>query len=405
MAIRAFSRSRAAPRAVELQTHTVYENAAPVVIDRYRAFVFPNRIREQRRRYGFPKLMALSERLRDIPYIRLSKIERGEVIARASELRWIAHALDVEPTDLLTDVTRSDFDIATWAQPFKDRREAPAEEEVFAVQLAAALRTLRTDNAALTIANLEKQHGLPPVILSRLENAYKTFDRWNPETIASVCALFEVADEAALRARVDEQYRRGDLNAYVGRVADPAIRMERTRSAIAALAAELSSPPERAPAEAGRSLRPALPKADAVVAAPALPVFSTAKAAGQKTDSVQNLAVYGTPLSDGLIARARTQSVVPAPYGAGPQTFALNVCRATLGPGLPANAVVVVDPGRMPSVGGLAVLRSAEGYRLVTVTFDRAGVRKGYSVMPDLEFDIDDLDPADVHAVIAAIYP
>jgi hypothetical protein len=100
------ARTRSSPSAVEpgqrRDTAAKRRRAAPadpaaIVPDRYRAFVFPNRVREQRRAHGLQKLMALGERLPDIPYIRLSKIERGEVVARADELIR-AYEVDSTPT-------------------------------------------------------------------------------------------------------------------------------------------------------------------------------------------------------------------------------------------------------------------------------------------------------------------
>ncbi|WP_163364596.1 helix-turn-helix transcriptional regulator, partial [Escherichia coli] len=84
--------------------------------DFYRAIVFPNRVREQRQRHGFAKLLRLSAGIPEIPYIRLSKIERGEVVARPDELRRIAAALGIAPADLLLDIDSPDFDIAAWAE-------------------------------------------------------------------------------------------------------------------------------------------------------------------------------------------------------------------------------------------------------------------------------------------------
>ena len=97
--------------------------------------------------------------------------------------------------------------------------------------------------------------------------------------------------------------------------------------------------------------------------------------------------------------------MIEAPARAGPRAFALRVCRATLGAGLPANAVVVADPDRLPVVGSIAALRTGDAYRLVTVTFDRSGATFGYSVTPDMEINLDALDPADIAAVIAAVFP
>jgi hypothetical protein len=97
--------------------------------------------------------------------------------------------------------------------------------------------------------------------------------------------------------------------------------------------------------------------------------------------------------------------VVDAPHRAGARAFALRVCRATLGAGLPASAIVIADPDHRVTAGALAAVRSAEGYRIVSVTFDRTGATKGYSIAPDLELDLDALDPSDVIAIIAAVFP
>lgn len=391
---------------------------APIVFDRYRAFVFPNRIREQRRRHGLQKLMALSELLPDIPYIRLSKIERGEVVARAGEVQRIAQGLGIAPLDLLSDVNMPGFDITIWAQPFVDGRPVPEAEERFAVMLAAALRVLRNADARLTIAALDQHYGLPPVILSRLENAHKTFDRWNQATIAAVCRLFDVANEAALRSLVEARYQRGELDGYVGRIADPAIRVLRTQAVIAALRQELllpgarggGRPPRLAPADAAiaatSGLTPPDTPASIDVRPPApTPARDDASAPiASPAPAIRMLPVFGAPLPGGLIAGTPTDVQIEAPARAGPRAFGLRVCRATLGAGLPASATVVADPDRVPVAGGLAAIRSAEGFRLVSVTFDRMGVTKGYSVTPDVEINMDDLDPADVAAVIAAVF-
>ncbi len=381
---------------------TEASSAQTIVTDRYRAFVFPNRIREQRQAHGFPKLMALSDRLPDIPYIRLSKIERGEVVARASELIVIARQLDVAPADLLIDVDGAGFDIAEWARPFEDRRPAPDAEEQFAVLLASALKVLRSKDSALTIAVLDEDYGLPPVILSRLENAYKTFDRWNADTVASVCRLFGVNDESALRGLVASQYRSGYLDHYVGRVVDPRSRHSRTRDTISGLRAELSAPTSSPKQAAPNKAATKILATKARQSDSAGRLMSSTKTV---TDPLPEVAVYGAHLPGGLIALTPTNTSIPSPVTAGPRAFALRIFRATLGAGLPANSIVVVDPDRSPVAGSLAAIRTEEGYRLVTVTFDRSGATKGYSVTPDLEFDIDELDSADVHAVVCALFP
>ena len=134
-------------------------SAGEPMIDFYRAIVFPNRVREQRQRHGFAKLLRLSAGIPEIPYIRLSKIERGEVVARPDELRRIAAALGIAPADLLLDIDSPDFDIAAWAEPFSDGAQIDLKEERFAVLLGAALRARRTLDPALTIAMIERDFG------------------------------------------------------------------------------------------------------------------------------------------------------------------------------------------------------------------------------------------------------
>jgi hypothetical protein len=363
-----------------------------VPLDRYRGFVFPNRVREQRHLHGLAKLMALSERIPEIPYIRLSKIERGEVVARADELVRIAGALGIAPETLLVDVDAADFDIARWAEPFHDARGWNEADERDAVLLAAALRVRRNRDRALTIAALDQDYRLPAVILSRLENAQKPLDRWNEATLASLCRLFGASDPRALQRLIADQFRRGDLDGYVGMIANPELRLARSRQRIAELRLELSGAPA-AKTKSGRASKAAAPTPAPVTPAPA-PVSAT-----------RALRIYGAPLPGGLIAKVETADTLEAPPRAGPRAFALRVCRATLGAGLPAAAIVVVDPDRPPAPGGIAAIETDAGYRLVTVTFDRAGAIKGYSVTPDVEVNLDELDPAMVAAVIGATFP
>jgi hypothetical protein len=64
----------------------------------------------------------------------------------------------------------------------------------------------------------------------------------------------------------------------------------------------------------------------------------------------------------------------------------------------------VVDPDRYPATGGLAVVREEGGLRVLSVTADRHGRMLGYSENPDLEVAIDTLAPADVAAVLSAVF-
>lgn len=353
--------------------------AAPggeVQVDLHRAYIFPNRMREQRRSHGYPKLLRLAAAIPEIPYIRLSKIERGEVIARPDELRRIAAALGIAPAELLLDIDAPGFDIAAWAEPFEDGSPADLEEERFAVLLGAALRARRLSDAALTISAVEREFGLPPVNLSRIENALKPFARWNAATHAALYALFGVSNEAALRQLIAAQHGTGALDAFLSKVSDPAARHARSRARIAELAAALEE-------------------------MPAMPVPRPAPAT---VGSVRLIPVHGGALPRGLIADTPTGETIEGPRVAGPRAFGLKVGRATLGGGLPGQATVVADPDRLPVPGGLAALREEAGWRLLTVGSDRDGRTIGYSVNPELEIALDECDPARLAAIVSAIF-
>lgn len=345
-----------------------------VPIDLRRTIVFPNRMRERRRELGFPKLLRLSPSLPEIPYIRLSKIERGEVVPRADELRRVAQALGIAPAELLLDVDAPGFDLTAWARSFEEGEIDEAEER-FAVHLGAAVRARRTGDPALTIAAIEQNFGIPPVNLSRLENAQKTFGRWNAATRSALFELFGVTNEAKLRAYVEAQQRSGTLDPFIKAIADPELRRERMRVRITELAAALAEP------------APPTPTPTPVADAP-----------------VRLVPVFGAALPGGLIAEAPTGRTVEAPRSAGPRAFALRTGRATLGAGLPAQAIVIVDPDQYPTPGGLAAVREEAGWRIVSVGSDRDGQMIGYSVSPERALVLDDEDPSRLARVLAALY-
>lgn len=356
-----------------------------VPIDLYRAIVFPNRLRELRREHGFVKLLHFASVTTSIPYIRLSKIERGEVVARPEELRVIGAALEIDPLDLLLDLGADDFDIARWAEPFRDSNSADLEEERFAVLLGAAVRERRTSDPALSIAAIDRDFGLPPVNLSRVENAHKPWDRWNAATQGALLSLFDVPDAGALRAYVASRHVSGTLDGFIAGIADPAARLERTRARIAELRDALRSSPSQSS-----------------IVAFAAPARGAAEGA---RPPVGLLPVLGRPLPGGLIQPSPIGGEIEAPRDTSPRAFALKVCRATLGSGLPAGSVVVVDPERYPAPGGLVAVRQDAAWRLLAVGSARDGSMTGYAMHPEHEVNLDALDPGDLAAVVAAVFP
>lgn len=355
--------------------------AGDLPVDLYRCFVFPNRMRDQRRAAGHAKLLRLAALLPEIPYIRLSKIDRGEVVPRPDELRRIAVVFGIAPAELLLDIDAPGFDIARWAEPFVDGDPVDLDEERFAVLLAAAVRARRAGDPALTIAAIERDYGIPPVALSRIENAQKIFGRWNAATHLALCQLLHVANIDELRHNVVALHAEGKLDGALAGIPGSAARHDRTRARIAEVAA---------------ALQPAFAEPAAPMPAP-LPVAGAA--------SVRLVPVLGAPLPHGLIADTPTPEKAEAPHAAGPRAFGLRVCRATLGGGLPGQTVVIVDPDRFPSAGGLAALREEAGWRLLSVGSDRDGRMIGYACNPEREIPLDDCDPARLAALVSAIFP
>lgn len=396
-----------------------------IEIDAWRSLVFPNEIRNFRKQRHIGSLLELAERIPDLTYIRLSKIERGEVFARAAEMQAVAAALDVAPLDLLVDIDDPAFDIASWAEPIVGHEHADPESDRLSVLIAAAVRARRAADDALTISVLEEDYGIAPVILSRIENAHKPFDRWNDEVRKALRRLFGASSDTALIEQVTALHADGSLDPILPLIANPHSRITKTRARTAALRKELteaavgtvpaprartgsvnaSTATSRPPLETAVLERP-VPVLDAAtppVPSTASSTSSAASPAGAST-SVRLVPVYGSPLPDGRLARTPTDALVEAPRGAGPRTYGLRIGRSTLGPGLPGRAILVVDPDRFPSAGGLAVIEQGEDLRVIAITFDRQGRTLGFSLNPDIEVTIDTIDPASIASVLSAVF-
>lgn len=363
--------------------------AGSIEVDPYRSVVFPNRIREQRLAAGYSSLLGFGRLLPDIPYVRLSKIERGEVFARADELARIADAIGVPARTLLIDVEAADFNIALWYAPFADGSVMDDPEELRrAVLLAAALRRQREIDPSLTSATLATHYGLAPVIVSRVENAIKGPARWSSEIIAALCRVLQIADPSALPAKLDMAAADDSLRPYLGSIPGVRDRIARTVARVAALTADLQRGPiERVP-----------------------PPRTTAVTGVAARLGLRVLPVLGRPgATAGTLTLDPAGGSVEAPPTAGADAFAVRVCRATLGVGLPSGAVVVVDPGRHPAAGGLALVKDGTDeqavHRIVAVIVDRDGALHGCSHQPPFEVALDTLPAGHAAAIVAAYFP
>lgn len=114
--------------------------------------------------------------------------------------------------------------------------------------------------------------------------------------------------------------------------------------------------------------------------------------------------VVGIPLGDGLIEPFPNPQHVALPSGSGPDSYALRMCRASLGAAIPGGAILIVDPARAPVQGGLAVLREGEGLRVLALATDKEGRLFGHSNTPFKEIALDTVSPADLAMVTAVLF-
>lgn len=330
----------------------------PIATDPFRTILFPNAVRERRIAAGFPSLLRFAALVPRIPYIRLSKIERGEVFARAWELREIANALNMnDPADLFIDVESRAFSMRNWARTHNGMPRLNPEMDELAVLLAAAMRERRASDPALTLTQLHADYGLPAVVLSRIENAAKPFDRWNGATAASLCALFGVADMRALAALLRQRHDMGSLAHWLDHVPGAKSREEKTRQRIHALRTELNAAPAL---DIGRDVFP-----------------SDARSAE-------------TP-----IARL--------------DCHAVRVKRDLSAIAIPAGGTLIVDPARPIKLGGLVILQEGGAVHLLTVTAGHEG--RLYGRIHDAggecgeEMPLDTTQPCHLAAVTAILLP
>lgn len=346
----------------------------------------------------------MSEKLTSLTYIRLSRIERGEVVARAAELQDVARVLDTAAVDLLVDVDAADFDIAEWVNRYVGTVPVNPEADSFSALIAAAVRCRRLNDPSLTIATLDSEYGIAPVILSRIENAQRPYNRLNDKVRAGLRMLLDAEDDAHLLRIVLADHVDGKFEAVLPSIVSPQVRMDKSRARISALRRQLAGAEGALVARREALVLADGALADGVVSDGVLgdaPVGASAP----RREGLRMIPVLGAPLPDGLIAAQDTGLKIEAPASAGPRAYGLRLLRPTLGIGLPGRATLIIDPDRFPTAGDLAVIRSDDqAMRVVSTSMDREGRTIGFSQVPAFEIRISDLDPDRVAGVIAAIF-
>ena len=333
-----------------------------------RSTVFPNRLRDIRREKEFESLIDFHRTMSDMTYSRLAKIERGQIFPRPDELIAIAEALDVDPEDLLIDVTDPSFDREAWA---RDHVEASLNYRGGAMadmRIGAALRIRRHELGRSTTDM--KDFGLPAATVSRIENADRPFSRWSEDIVEGVRRVFGVTSQAGMTRKINAYEKDGSLHDMMFELFSTDSIRARQVGPFAQIAAVI-------PGEKGKQIARAV-EIDAI---------SGANDLADVDDAMSKLATTsvfeGVSLSDGSMALRPTQDTVKRK--AGTKAIAIRADRQILGP-IDKNSVMVFEPiardevkenmvvavmkDKAVTIG--AIHKMGRGFRLVQTDPDRS---------------------------------
>ena len=324
----------------------------------------------------------------------MSKIERGEVLPKPQEIDILAKYLRVNPLDFLLDIDNARFNISDWAKPFCKEVETPSDGDVLAIFLGAAVRMKRLANPLLTIATMEREFGIQAVNLSRIENATKPLEKISARLRQMLINFFNVTDEEALKLKLGAFFEAGMLDPYIGDIRNPVQRMARTARHSSFLRTFFSGKIEN-DLTLGKRVEGT---AESNITS------HHSEYRSERRAIIRTGLVYGSPLNDGTVKKTPVGKAVQIPESAGPNAWAMLVCRPTLGLGLPGRTVVIVDPDQFPNAGSLAVIDEGDRYRLVAVSIDKDGELRGYSERPAADIPIEGIEASRIHAVVAAIF-
>ena len=333
-----------------------------------RSTVFPNRLRDLRREKEFESLIDFHRTMSDMTYSRLAKIERGQIFPRPDELITIAEALDVDPEDLLIDVTDPAFDREAWARDHVEASLSYRGGAMADMRIGAALRIRRHELGRSTTDM--KDFGLPAATVSRIENADRPFSRWSDDIVEGVRRVFGVTSQAGITRKINAYEKDGILHDMMFELFSTDSIRARQVGPFAQIAAVI-------PGEKGRQIARAV-EIDAI---------SGANDLADVDDAMSKLATTsvfeGISLSDGSMALRPTQDTVKRK--AGSKAIAIRADRQILGP-IDKNSVMVFEPiardevkenmvvavmqDKSVTIG--AIHKMGRGFRLVQTDPDRS---------------------------------
>lgn len=354
--------------------NVVHSSQIPVVENGIaRLTVFPNNLREIRREGGYETLKDFVEatKLDAVNYIRLAKIERGQIFPRPEEMLALAEVLKVEPMDLVIDTLEGKFDRVAWARENIKATLKFSGGNREDMRIGAALR-VRRRILGIPILSLQA-FGLPAATASRIENAERPFERWKPKVQKAVARAFGLRSMNNADKVIDSYEEDGSLAATMAELFSPAALAERQDNNLLSLLRALP----------GKKAQRMANKLEEQMAASGVSLASAFNVArddeGQEVNllsSATSLTVYVGKTKDGLTELVESDE--PFTRAMDTPDLAMRLDKSVLGMGLPTTALLVFEEFDRKDVADGMVLGLIHGTTIRVVSARAVG--RGYAL-------------------------
>ena len=354
--------------------NVVHSSQIPVVENGIaRLTVFPNKLREIRREAGYETLKDFVEatKLDAVNYIRLAKIERGQIFPRPEEMLALAEVLKVEPIDLVIDTLDGKFDRVAWAHENIKATLKFSGGNRKDMRIGAALR-VRRRILGIPILSLQA-FGLPAATASRIENAERPFERWKPKVQKAVARAFGLRSMDNVEKVIDSYEEDGSLAATMAELFSPEALAERHDNNLLSLLRALP----------GKKAQRMANKLEEQMAASGVSLPSAFNVArddeGQEVNllsSATSLTVYVGKTKDG--ETELVESNEPFSRGIDTPGIAIRLDKPVLGMGLPTSALLVFEEFDRKDVSEGMVLGLMHGSTIRVVSARAVG--RGFAI-------------------------
>lgn len=343
-----------------------------------RTTIFPNNLREIRRKKGYESLQDFTAAFDfgKLTYTRVAKIERGQVIPRSSEVIDLAKALKVDPIELFIDFTDDSFDSEQWARENVEAKLKFRGGDRDDMRIGAAMR-LRRLSLKLSTTALDR-FGMPSATASRIENAERPIERWDLRTHKSMYRLFGARSMKSVLAMVDEYDEAGKLAPMMYELFSLESLELRQNSQVAGLLKDIPGKKARdLQAKLQQKVEESKSRAGSQDAKAALRIAENAtddRDVFELGQSAEALVVYEGETVSGVTRLSPSKDKVERKSGKA--CFAMRLDKSVLGLGLPANAMLVFEEIERADIEDGMVIALINGFSARVVHARAAG--RGY---------------------------